>query len=60
MEVGKVLERVIADDIRVENKEGAVILSENLLSKLQRTGSAQRLGLDGEGNLDIVLLLVLS
>ena len=59
VEVGQLFEGVVADDVRVEDEEGRVILAEDLLSKLQGSGSAQGLGLDGEIDLDIVLLLVL-
>lgn len=59
VEVGQLLEGVVADDVRVEDEEGRVVLAENLLSKLQGTGGTQGLGLDGEIDLDVVLLLVL-
>ena len=59
VEVGQLLEGVVADDVRVEDEEGRVVLAENLLSKLQGTGGAQGLGFDGEIDLDVVLLLVL-
>ena len=59
VEVGQLLEGVVADDVRVQDEEGRVVLTENLLGELQRSGSAQGLGLDGEIDLDIVLLLVL-
>jgi hypothetical protein len=53
------LEGVVANDVRVQDEEGRVVLSENLLGELQRSSSAQGLGLDGEVDLDVVLLLVL-
>ena len=59
VERSKILERVVADNVRVQHKEGAVILRKNLLSKLERTSSAQRLGLDAEADVDAVDLLVL-
>lgn len=56
----KVLEGVIADDVRVQDEEGRVVLGEDLLGKLQGTGSVERFGLDGELNVDVVLLLILN
>jgi hypothetical protein len=52
-------EGVVADDIRVQHEEGRVVLAQDLLSKLERAGGAQRLVLDGEGDVDTKLLLVL-
>lgn len=52
-------ERVVADDIRVEDKEGLVILCKNLLGQFQGAGSSQGFLLDGKGDLDVVLLLIL-
>lgn len=59
MEIGQLLEGVFANDIGVQDKEWRVILAENLLCQLQGAGGAQRLGLDGELNLYVVLLFVL-
>lgn len=53
------LEGIVADDVRVQDEEGRVVLTENLLGELQRSSGAQGLGLDGEIDLDVVLLLVL-
>lgn len=40
VECSKLLERVFAGDVGVEDEEGAVILAENFLGELQRTSSA--------------------
>lgn len=45
VEVGKLLEGEFAGDIGVENEEGLVVLSQDLLSELQRTSRAEGLGL---------------
>jgi hypothetical protein len=59
VEIEKLAEGVVADDVGVENEEGRVVLGEDLLGKLERTGSIEGFGLDGELNVDVVLLLVL-
>lgn len=59
VELKEILEGVVANDIGVEDEEGRVVLEEDLLGKLQRAGGVERLGLDRELNLDVVLLLVL-
>jgi hypothetical protein len=59
VELGELRKGVFAGDIGVEDKERRLVLSEDGLSELERTGGAKRLGLDGECNLDIVQLLVL-
>lgn len=60
VESQEVLEGVVADDIGVEDEEGRVVLSENTLSKLQGSSGIEGLSLDGEFDVDVVLLLVLS
>lgn len=60
VECSELLERVFAGNIGVEDEEGRVVLAENALSELERAGGAQGLSLDGELNLDVVLLLVLA
>jgi hypothetical protein len=60
VESQKVLEGVVADDIGVEDEEGRVVLSENTLSKLQGSSGIEGLSLDGEFDVDVVLLLVLQ
>ena len=59
VEVGELLEGVVACDIGVEDEEGRVVLAEDVLSELEGTGGAEGLGLDGECDGDAVLLLVL-
>ena len=59
VELGELLEGVVACDIGVEDEEGRVVLAEDVLSELEGTGGAEGLGLDGECDLDVVLLLVL-
>ena len=58
VEIGKLLEGVVADDIGVEDEEGRVVLAQDLLRQLERAGGAQRFGLDGELNVNIVFLLI--
>lgn len=60
VESQEVLEGVVADDIGVEDEERRVVLSENALSKLQGASSVEGLSLDGELDVDVVLLLVLQ
>jgi hypothetical protein len=59
VEFCKLVERVIADDIRVEDEEGLVVLSKDTLSEFEGASSAQRFCLNGEVDLDIVNFLVL-
>ena len=59
VELGELLEGVVACDIGVEDEEGRVVLAEDVLSELEGTGGAEGLGLDGECDGDAVLLLVL-
>lgn len=60
VEFSELLEGVVAGDIGVEDEEGRVVLSEDVLGELEGTGGAEGLGLDGECDADVVLLLVLS
>ena len=55
----KILEREVADNIGVEDKEGGVVLGENSLRKLQGSSSVKGFSLDGELDVDVELLLVL-
>lgn len=59
MKVCEVLERVFANDIRVEDEERAIVFSEDLLSKLERTSCTKGFGFNREFDLDIVLFLIL-
>lgn len=56
VEVGKSLEGVLAGNVRVQNEEGGVVLGQDLFGELQRASSAQGLALDGEDDVDVVLL----
>lgn len=57
---GEIRKGVIADDIRVEDEEGRIVLAEDGLSELEGTRRAEGLRLDGERDLDVVPALVLS
>ena len=59
VEGGEVGEGEVADDVRVEDKEGLLVLAEDVLGELEGTGRIEGLGLDGEGDVDAELLLVL-
>lgn len=59
VELGELLEGIVAGDIGVEDEEGRVVLAQDLLGELQGAGGAEGLRLDGEGDCDVVLLLVL-
>ena len=59
VELGELSKGVFAGNVGVEDEERRVVFAENGLSKLQRAGRAKGLGLDGECDLDVVLLLVL-
>lgn len=54
------LEGVLADDIRVEDEERGVVLAQDLLGELQRTGGTEGLRLDRELYPDVVFFLVLG
>ena len=60
VEFCEVLERVVANDVGVENEEWRIILAQDFLGQLQRPRSAQGFGFDGESNFDVVLFLVLN
>lgn len=60
VEGGQVGEGEVADDVRVEDEEGLVVLAERLLGELEGAGGVEGLGLNGEGDVDVVLLLVLA
>jgi hypothetical protein len=59
VEFGELLEGVVAGDVGVEDEEGRVVLAQDALGKLERASGAEGLCLDGELDLDVVLLLVL-
>lgn len=60
VELEELAERVVADDIGVQYKEGRVVFGKNLLGELEWASSIEGLGLDGKGYVDIVLLLILN
>jgi hypothetical protein len=59
VELGELLEGIVAGNVGVEDEEGRVVLSEDVFGELEGTGGTEGLGLDGEGDGDAVLLLVL-
>lgn len=59
VEFEQLLQRVLADDVRVQDEDWGVVLLEDLGSQLERTGGAEGLFFDGEGDGDTVLLFVL-
>lgn len=59
VELRQVAEGEVADDVRVEDEEGLVVLAEGLLGELEGAGGVEGLGLDREGDVDAVLLLIL-
>ena len=60
VERSEVLEGEVADDVRVENEKGRVVLAQDLLGQLQGAGSAKGLGLDRESDVDTKLFGELS
>ena len=56
----KISKWVVADDIGVEDEEWLVILAQDLFCELERASRAKGLGLDGECDGDVELLLVLD
>jgi hypothetical protein len=59
VELGQGLEGVVADDIRVEDEEGVIILSKDLFGELEGTGSAEWFVLNAECDSNIVLFFIL-
>jgi len=59
VELGELLEGVVADDVGVEDEEWGVVFAKNLLGQLQGTGGAEGFCLDGEFDADVVCLFVL-
>ena len=59
MELSELAERIVADDIRIQDKERRAVLSENLFRKLERPCSSQGLSLNRKLNIDIIFLFVL-
>lgn len=59
VKLGELGERVVADDVGVEDEEGRVVFAEDLLGELEGTGGAEGFGLDGEFDFDVVFFFVL-
>jgi hypothetical protein len=59
VELGELCEGVVACDIGVQDEEGWLVLAQDALGELEGPRSAERFCLDGELDLDVVLLLVL-
>jgi hypothetical protein len=59
VEVGELLEGIFAGYVGVEYEERRLVFAQDLLGELERAGGAQGLGLEGECDADVVLLLVL-
>jgi len=57
VEVSEGLEGVGTGDVRVQDKEGGVVLAQDFTGEGEGTGGTERLGLDGEGDGDAVLFL---
>lgn len=57
VEIPESLKGVGTGDVRVEDKEGRIVLAEDLTGESQGTGGTERFGLDAEGDGDTVLLL---
>jgi hypothetical protein len=55
----QIAQGVVADDVTVEHEEQAflVVLTEDVFSQFEGTGSAKGFGLLGVGDLDVVLVL---
>lgn len=60
VEVGELGEGVVAGDVGIEYEEGRIVLAQNAFGELERASGAEGLSLDGELDLDVVLLLVLG
>jgi|SRR5690242_2590598 len=60
VELGELCEGVFAGNVGVEDEEGCLVFAKNGLSELQGAGGAQGLGLHGECDFDVVLLLILQ
>jgi hypothetical protein len=59
VESSELLERVIAGNISVQDEERGVVFAQNRFSKLQRASGTEGFCLEGECDLDVVLLLEL-
>ncbi len=60
VEFNKLRKGVFADDVGVKHEEGCVVFSENVFRKLERARCAERLGLDRECDVDVILFFILQ
>jgi hypothetical protein len=59
VEIGQLLERVVANDIAVKDEERGIILAEDFLCEFKGTSGAEWFSLDGELDADVVFFLKL-
>lgn len=59
VKVCKLVKRVVADDIRIEDEERRVIFSKSLFGQLKGASRPKWFRLNGEFNPDIIFFLVL-
>jgi hypothetical protein len=59
VKLGQLLERIVTDDIGVQDEEWRVVFGENILCQFQGTSGAEGFSLNGELDLYVVLLFVL-
>jgi hypothetical protein len=59
VESSKLLERIVAGNVGIQDEEWGVVFAQNSFSELQRTGGAEGFCLEGEGDSDVVLLFEL-
>lgn len=60
VEIQQLLERIVADDVGVENEEGGVVFGKDAFSKLERAAGVEGLCFDRKLNVDVVFCLVLN
>ena len=60
VEIGELLEGVVADDVGVEDEERGGVFAEGLFGELEGASGAEGFGFDGEFNIDVVFFGVLS
>lgn len=60
VELGELLEGVVADDVGIENEEGRGVFAEGLFGQFQGAGGAKGFRFDGEFNVDVVFFRVLG
>jgi hypothetical protein len=60
VEVGELLEGVVAGNVGVEHEKGRIVLAQDAFGELERAGGPEGFGLDRELDFDVVLLLILQ